>query len=206
MDTDRAPFRVGAVPGVIVSTWTRTWAERYPDRPLEVIRTDEADQSDALRAGRLDMCFVRAPLDREGLSAIPLYTEVSVVVVPPEHPLAALDEVSAVDLEDEDLLQVPEIRSAADAVALVAAGAGLLVLPMSVARLYRRRDVTSRPVRDLDGTDVLLAWVTEHTTDDVEDFIGVVRGRTPRSSRGRAGAGAPGGSQASGGKPRRRGR
>lgn len=206
------PFRVGCVPGVVVSKWTRTWAERFPDRALEVIRIDQTDQEEALRASRLDMCFVRAPLDREGLSAIPLYSEVAVVVLPAEHPLAASDEVNVRDLLDEDLLQdpetvpqlgeaadefragdrapAPEIRSTADAVALVAAGLGVLILPMSVARLYRRRDVTSRPVSDAVRTDVLLAWPSERTTDEVEDFIGIVRGRTSRSSRGRAATGA----------------
>lgn len=209
---ETTPFRVGCVPGVVVSKWTRTWAERFPGRALEVIRIEESDQEEALRAGRLDACFVRAPLDRDGLSAIPLYTEVAVVVVPAEHPLADADEVSVLDLVDEDLLQDPEtvpqlgealdlfragdrepapdLRSTADAVALVAAGLGVLILPMSVARLYRRRDVTSRPVSDALRTDVLLAWPNERTTDEVEDFIGIVRGRTPRSSRGRTATGA----------------
>lgn len=211
-ESQETPFRIGCVPGVVVSKWTRTWSERFPDRALEVIRIEHTDQEDALRAGRLDMCFVRAPLDREGLSAIPLYTEVAVVVLPAEHPLADADEVSVRDLVDEDLLQdpqtvpqlghavdlfrlgdrapAPDIRSTADAVALVAAGLGVLILPMSVARLYRRRDVTSRPVSDAVRTDVLLAWPSERTTDEIEDFIGVVRGRTPRSSRGRTATGA----------------
>lgn len=205
-----APFRIGYVPGVIVSKWTRTWAERLPDRPLQVVRTEQSEQSEALRTGRLDACFVRLPLDREGLSAIPLYTEVAVVVLPTDHPLADADEVSVIDLVDEHLMQdadtvpqwrdaaaalrtserrpLPEMRSTADAVALVAAGVGVLVLPMSVARMYRRRDVTSRPISDVDGTNIALAWPTERTSDDVEELIGIVRGRTARSSRGPAAA------------------
>ncbi len=211
-ESQETPFRVGCVPGVVVSKWTRTWTERFPDRALEVIRIEQSDQEEALRAGRLDMCFVRAPLDREGLSAIPLYTEVAVAVLPAEHALAESDEVSLLDLVDEDLLQdpatvpqlgdgvdlfragdrapAPEIRSTADAVALVAAGLGVLILPMSVARLYRRRDVISRPISDAVRTDVLLAWLSDSSTDEVEDFIGVVRGRTPRSSRGRTASAA----------------
>jgi DNA-binding transcriptional LysR family regulator len=210
-DQGPAPFRIGFVPGVIVSKWTRTWAERFPDRPLEVIRTEQADQCEALRTGRLDACFARLPLDGEDLSAIPLYTEAAVVVVPADHPLAETEEVSVIDLVDEDLLQDPETvpqwrdaaaelrtaeppataqtSSTADAVALVAAGLGVLILPMSVARTYRRRDVRSLPVSDVDGTRIALAWPTDHTTDDVERLIGIVRGRTVNSSRGPAARG-----------------
>ncbi len=73
----------------------------------------------------------------------------------------------------------------ADAVQLVAAGTGLLVVPQSLARLHDRRDLTYRPVTDAPQSQVALAWPTDATTDLVEDFIGIVRGRTANSSRGR---------------------
>ena len=39
---------------------------------------------DVLAQGRVDMCFVRLPIDRAGLHAIPLYHEVAVAVVQKE--------------------------------------------------------------------------------------------------------------------------
>ncbi|MFD5540600.1 LysR substrate-binding domain-containing protein, partial [Streptomyces sp. NPDC127079] len=72
-----------------------------------------------------------------------------------------------------------------DAVELVAAGVGLLVVPQSLARLYHRRDLTYRPLTDGPRSTVALSWPEEATTDLVEDFIGIVRGRTVNSSRGR---------------------
>src|SRR5699024_43752 len=73
----------------------------------------------------------------------------------------------------------------ADAVQLVAAGTGLLVLPLSLARLHHRRDLVHRPLAGAPGAPVLLAWPTDHTTEAIEDFAGIVRGRTASSTRGR---------------------
>ncbi|MFD8555432.1 LysR family transcriptional regulator substrate-binding protein, partial [Streptomyces fradiae] len=144
--------------------------------------------------------------DRTYFSAIPLYTETTVVVVPKDHVIAAVDEVSAADLADEvvfhpldDTLdwERPPGRpgferpaTTGDAVELVAANVGLLVVPQSLARLHHRRDLTYRTVTDVPQSQVALSWPEERTTDAVEDFIGIVRGRTVNSTRGRRPAGA----------------
>jgi hypothetical protein len=41
-----------------------------------------------------------------------------------------------------------------------------------------------RPVTDAPVTEIALAWLTDRTTPDVDEFIGIVRGRTAASSRG----------------------
>ncbi|MGV9333078.1 LysR family transcriptional regulator [Nocardia sp. NPDC003726] len=181
-----APLRVGFVPGVTVSKWTRIWAERFPDVPLEVSALAQADQEAALRAGRVDMCFVRLPIDREGMSAIPLYREVPVVVVQKEHPLSVFDEVRMADLADERLQDTSDVDAVGGALELVAAAGGAAIVPHSLARLHHRRDLVYRPMLDIPDTEVALAWPADRTTDLVEDFIGVVRGRSERSSRGQA--------------------
>lgn len=160
-----------------------------------------AEAFDVLRGGGADAGFVRLPVDRTDLSAIPLYTETTVVVVPKDHVVAAVDAVSAEDLADDIVLhplddtldwERPPGRPAnerpattADAVELVAAGVGLLVVPQSLARLHHRKDLTYRPVTDAPESRVALSWPQDATTDLVEDFIGIVRGRTVNSSRGR---------------------
>src|SRR5207302_8879568 len=73
----------------------------------------------------------------------------------------------------------------ADAIELVAAGVGLLLVPQSLARLHHRRDLTYRPVLDVPQSGVALSWPEEETTDLMEQFIGIVRGRTVNSTRGR---------------------
>ncbi|MFJ6748557.1 MULTISPECIES: LysR substrate-binding domain-containing protein [unclassified Streptomyces] len=198
---DSPSFRLAYVPGVTPTKWVRIWNERLPETPLTLIAVSAGEAFAVLRGGGADAGFVRLPVDRTDLSAIPLYTETTVVVVPKDHVVAAVDEVSAEDLADDIVLhplddtldwehrpgQPAKERPAttADAIELVAAGVGLLVVPQSLARLHHRKDLTYRPVSDAPESRVALSWPEERTTDQVEDFIGIVRGRTVNSSRGR---------------------
>ncbi|MGC5346062.1 LysR family substrate-binding domain-containing protein [Streptomyces sp. DT171] len=201
-DSQATPsFRLAYVPGVTPTKWVRIWHERLPDVPLTLVPMSAASAADALRAGEADAGFVRLPIDRSDLSAIPLYTETTVVVIPKDHLVAAAEEVSAEDLADDIVLhpldetldwqerpgRPADDRPAttADAVELVAAGVGLLVVPQSLARLHHRKDLTYRQVRDAPESRVALSWPEEATTDLVEEFIGIVRGRTVNSTRGR---------------------
>lgn len=198
------PFRVGFVPGVSPGKWLRTWADRLPDSPLEPQQVDLEAQRDLLTGGELDMCFVRLPLDRDGLHVIPLYAEVPVVVAAKDHPVSAFDELDVTDLAGEHLLQdaadCPEWAAVADevragtraepppmtvaqAIEVVASGAGIVIVPMSLARLHQRKDVRYRPVAGVAESHVGLAWLAGNKDPRVETFIGIVRGRTPRSSR-----------------------
>lgn len=195
-------FRLAYVPGVTPTKWVRIWNERRPDIPLTLVAVSAAEAFDVLRGRGADAGFVRLPVDREDLSAIPLYTETTVVVVPKDHIVAAVDEVTCEDLADEIVLHPlddtldwerppgqPAFERPAtteDAVELVAAGIGLLVVPQSLARLHHRKDLTYRPVTDAPESRVALSWPQDATTDLVEDFIGIVRGRTVNSTRGRA--------------------
>ena len=83
------------------------------------------------------------------------------------------------------------VETTSDAVDLVAAGVGVLVLPQSLGRLHQRRGLTARTVRDAPGSAIGLAWVTDRYDDLTEEFIGIVRGRTASSSRGRGAPPAP---------------
>jgi DNA-binding transcriptional LysR family regulator len=199
-------FRVAFVTGVTPDKWARAWARRSPGRPLDLVPVDEAHQLDGIRDGSAQMAFVRLPVDREGLHLIPLYDERPVVVVAKEHPVAAFDEVDVADLADEHLLQDPddvpawrdlatEVRDGSrypvppmtlrQTVESVAADAGVAVLPMSVARLHHRKDVVAVPVTGVAATRVGLAWRTDLDDPDTDAFVGIVRGRTENSSRGR---------------------
>ncbi|GAA3837700.1 LysR family substrate-binding domain-containing protein [Streptomyces chiangmaiensis] len=195
-------FRLAYVPGVTPAKWARIWNERLPDVPLTLVQVPAGEASDVLRRGEADAGLVRLPVDRTAFSAIPLYTETTVVVVPKDHLITAADEVSVADLADEvvfhpldDVLGWEKVpgepaferpATTADAIELVAAGVGLLLVPQSLARLYHRRDLTYRPVVDAPQSGVVLSWPEDATTDLVEDFIGIVRGRTVNSTRGRA--------------------
>ncbi|MEU0130213.1 MULTISPECIES: LysR family substrate-binding domain-containing protein [unclassified Streptomyces] len=194
-------FRLAYVPGVTPTKWVRVWNERLPGTSLSLVGVPAAEAAGLLRDGGADAGFVRLPVDRTDLSAIPLYTETTVVVLPKDHAGAAVEEMSVEDLADEIVLhplddtldwERPPGRPAserpattADAAELVAAGVGLLVVPQSLARLNHRKDLTYRPLTGVPESRIALSWPEEKTTDLVEEFIGIVRGRTVNSTRGR---------------------
>jgi DNA-binding transcriptional LysR family regulator len=207
------PFSIGFVAGVTPTKWTRAWAERRPEVPLDVFRTEPAEQASVLHDGRAQVSLVRLPIDEAGLSIVRLYREVPVVVAAKEHPIAAVSESEVVPLAalvDEHLLQdpddvpewrdvstevrdgirrpLPELRDLDEAMEQVAAGVGILILPHSLARLHARKDVVSRTVGGVAETQIALAWLKAATSDDetarnIEEFVGIVRGRTAGSSR-----------------------
>ena len=194
-------FTLGYVPGVTPSKWVRTWQEREPGVPLDLVQTTAAGAAALVRDRDADAVLLRLPVDRTGLHAIPLYTETTVVVVPKDHHLAAADDLVTEDLADslllhplDDTLDWPappgkladhRPETTKDAVELVAAGVGLLVVPQSLARLHHRKDLTYRPLTDAPQSRVALSWLEDETTDLMESFIGIVRGRTVNSTRGR---------------------
>ncbi|MGW7455492.1 LysR family substrate-binding domain-containing protein [Streptomyces sp. NPDC054787] len=194
-------FRLAYVPGVTPTKWVRIWNERLPDVPLTLVAVSPAEAFGVLRGGGADAGFVRLPVDRTDLSAIPLYTETTVVVIPKDHLVATAEEVSTEDLADEIVLHplddtldweslpgrpaFERPATTADAIELVAAGIGVLVVPQSLARLHHRKDLTYRPVTGAPESRVALSWPQDETTDLVEEFIGIVRGRTVNSTRGR---------------------
>lgn len=191
------PFRVGFVTGATPDKWAGTWRQRRPRDPLELVPVDQDEQEPRLRSGELDMCLVRLPVEREGLHCIPLYDEVPVAVVGKEHVATVMDELTLADLDDEQLVLPhpsgwrPAVEqldwppmTVREAVEVVAGGTGVVILPMSVARLHHRKDTAYRPVVDLPPTKVGLAWLVENDDPRVQAFVGIVRGRTERSSRG----------------------
>lgn len=155
-----------------------------------------------------------ASTDSEKYHSIRLYEELPVVILPVDHVLTVLDEVPVEELAEEFLLQpasdipayeevsrawresagriVPEGLTDKENIELVAAGVGLYIVPMSIARFYHRKDLTYRPVAGLDTYPVHLVWPrapkSEPRSEELEallqDFIGIVRGRTATSERG----------------------
>ncbi len=196
--TPPATLRVGFVTAATPDKWARAWREQRRE-PLELVPVTEAEQERVVRDGQVDMALVRLPVDTDGLHLVRLYDERAVVVAGREHVVAATDadeEVTLADLADEQLVlphrsgwtpSAPQLAWPAmtekQAVETVAAGTGVVVLPMSVARLFARKDVVTRVLADVEPTTVALAWLAERDDDVTQAFVGVVRGRTARSSR-----------------------
>jgi DNA-binding transcriptional LysR family regulator len=181
---DQPALRIAFAPGVTVGKWTRRWAERHPELTLEVFPVAEVDGIAVLHDRNATLSFVRLPIDRDRLSVIPLYGEVAVLVVSRDSELAPLESVT--ESQVAELARVAEYSptgSVKDAVALVAAGVGFLRLPHSLARLNARKDVVAIPIEDAPETEIALSWLRDETSDLIDEFVGIVRGRTVASSR-----------------------
>ena len=190
------PLRVGFVTGATPDKWVRHWRDRRRE-PLELVPVTQDEQESLVRDGTLDMALARLPVDHDGLHCVRLYDELPVAVASVEHVLAAADaEVTSGDLVDEQLVRphpsgwVPEAEqldwppmSEQDAVETVAAGTGIVILPMSIARLHQRKDVVHRVVTDLEPSTIALIWRLDRDDDVTQAFVGVTRGRTANTSR-----------------------
>ena len=193
-------LRLGFVTGTTPDKWARAWRERRRGR-LELLPVTEDEQEGVLRRGEVDLALLRLPvappLDTADLHVVRLYDEQPVAVAGREHLIAAAEEVALADLVDEQLVRphASGWRPDADqltwppmteqeAIESVAAGTGIVIVPMSVARLHHRKDTVQRVVTDLPATTIALVWLREHDDDDTQAFVGVVKGRTANTSRG----------------------
>lgn len=145
-----------------------------------------------------------APAERR---AVRLYAEAVALVVPVDHPLA---EEPAVDVESLALVSLlahpdhvaawPEPEPWADpawapadaaaALELVATGLGAILLPLPLARhLAGKRTHAVIPVTgepNLPGTEIWASWGSDRDDADVQQLVGILRGRTARSGRSTA--------------------
>lgn len=193
---DRRELAIGYVPGVQPDKWLTRWRERNPGVPITARRMGDplAGLASVPGASGVDVVFLREAEDASraaptGLLRIPLYTETMAVLAPRDHELGAYDTLSAADLAGERWLDPVDVITASPddvsaAVDLVAAGAGLLVLPQPYARSLSRRDIVERPLEGVPATRMGVAWSSRREGDVViDEFVGIVRGRTAATSR-----------------------
>lgn len=133
--------------------------------------------------------------------AVLLYEEAVALVLAADHD--DLGEIDEATLELVDLLDYPGLppqwpepipwasadlapASIAQALDLVAAGLGGILLPLPLARhLVDKHSHAVLPVMaPLPGTGIWATWATERDGEEIQQLIGIMRGRTPRSSRG----------------------
>ena len=199
-------LHLGYIAGATPGRWVSTWSERNPQRRLVLHPLTADDQRRALDA-EVDLALVRLPLEgagpdgADGIQVIPLYEEVPFVVVGAESELSLLEAARLDDLAGQVLIVPADnvlgalriegtvapafdtIASTEEAIATVAAGVGIVVVPQSLARLHRRKDVRSMPLHGGPGSTVGIAWRADRASADIESFVGVVRGRRATSSR-----------------------
>jgi DNA-binding transcriptional LysR family regulator len=191
-------FTVGFMPGLLVTAAVRALGAVHPDLTVDVIRTSWHNQVEVVHDGRVDVSYVRLPIDQAGLELIVLFSEPRLAALPADHRLAGTETVSITDLADERLLQdpdavpewrdiaremrsrndrrpVPAMRTVEEKLEHVASGHGIVILPQSTATFYRRSDVTCIPVEDISPNQVSLAWDASRRSRLIYEFADLAR-------------------------------
>jgi DNA-binding transcriptional LysR family regulator len=199
-------FTIGFMPGLIVTEAVCALTSLHPQLTVEVLRTNWDDQTAVLHDGRADVSYIRLPVDQSGLQVRPLLAEPRVAALPADHRLAGKDTIAIADLADEHLLQdpaaVPEWRDVAaemrsrdrptapifhtveEKLEHVAAGHGVVLLPLSTALFYTRPGVAYSHVSDLSPNQVCLAWDAARCSRLIEDFAAIAAEHSPVAQEG----------------------
>jgi DNA-binding transcriptional LysR family regulator len=198
-------FSIGFMPGLIVTEAVRAMRSRHRELSVEVLRTSWDDQTAVVHDGRVDVSYVRHPFDQAGLQVRTLLTEPRVAVLPDGHRLADKDAITIGDLADEHLLQnpaaipewrdiatelrtrrrrgAPVLRSVEEKLEHVAAGEGIVVLPLSTTTFYTRPGITYVHVSDLPPNQVSLVWDAARHSRLVHDFVEIATHHMSVASR-----------------------
>jgi len=178
---------VGFRAGIPVIPAARAFEARHPDVIVDVQRIEGDDQAPMLLDGRIDVAYVRLPIDEAGLRVTPLYAEPRVAVLPVGHRLAGKEELTEADLAGEPLVWHADprtqptrrphpnagylVRGVDETLEHVAAGRGISFLARSASVFSSHPDVVYVPIPDLAPDQVCLAVAASSTSPVVDDFV-----------------------------------
>jgi DNA-binding transcriptional LysR family regulator len=187
---------VGSAMYSVVPELLRAFRERFPDVGLHLRELGTTEQLRRLEDGRLDVGFLRAPGPRPGLSIETVLLEPVVAALPEDHPLAAAPEVRVEDLAAAPLVLmtragapglrdaltrltdglaedaiVQEVTEMQTLVGLVAAGAGVSLVPQSLRALVRAGVVYRDLAGDVPTVRLSAAWRTGDDSPVLAAFL-----------------------------------
>ncbi|EEI17707.1 LysR family transcriptional regulator substrate-binding protein [Corynebacterium lipophiloflavum] len=178
----RLSFVTGTEPG--------KWFTRYrqgTDHGLREIGHD--DPFALLEQGECNLALMRLPDARvdDRHHVVVLYDEAPGVAVPKESLYAlSAEQLTAADLDGEienfRWVEGASTSDLRDALRVVAANVGVAFAPKPLLKVLAKKQVTVRGVEG-DPTQIALVWRRDEDSDAIQDFVGVAKGRTPRSSR-----------------------
>ncbi|POX85653.1 LysR family transcriptional regulator [Mycobacterium kansasii] len=194
-----------AVDGVLAYVM-REHRRRYPEVKLEVAELDTAEQTAQLVAHRIDIGFLRGPVDEPSLTIQTLLDDPLAAVVCEDHALAGHRRLAPSLLADQPMILwtrsaaattyadvvelfrmhrieppiVDEVARIQTILALVASGAGSALLPTSFINLSRK-GVRFIPLHGpLPYRPLALAWRTANQSPSVRCFLDVAVAESPR--------------------------
>ncbi|WP_204079607.1 LysR family transcriptional regulator [Mycobacterium riyadhense] len=193
-----------AVDGVLPYVM-RAHHRKYPDVKLELTELGTAEQVGQLVEHRLDVGFLRGPVDEASLSIQTLIDDPLVAVVCEDHEFATHQRIHPARLKDQPIILwtraaaattyadvvelfrlhdieppiVDEVPRVQTILALVAAGAGIALLPTSFINL-NRKGVRFVPLHGpLPYRPLALVWRTANQSPSVRCFLDVATQASP---------------------------
>lgn len=184
----RLAFVTGTEPG--------KWFQRFQDNTTHGgLSTVDADDSMAeLLAGHVDLALTRLPDPRvdDSFHVVRLYEEAPGIAVPKDSVYAEVGEALALaDVSDEHLnyrlTDAGEVDIAAvrEALQVVAANVGIAIAPLPLLKILSKKQVVPLALKDSEVpvTEIALVWRKAEDGEAIQDFVGIAKGRTARSSR-----------------------
>lgn len=180
------------VPGIVVA-----FRSQFPGVKLDLINLRTSSQIKGLISESIDVGFVRLPLSHDGLTIRVIHREPFVLVLPKGHPLADEAKVRLAQVQHEKFVAygrrwapgfydaviqmctregfnpeiVQETGEMYTAVALVAAGVGIAILPRSVV-LAQSQNVVMKPLPSSAGSsEIAIAVRRRDNASLIESFI-----------------------------------
>lgn len=176
-------FATGTEPG--------KWFRRFEELTGSRLETRPADDPFVLVGKQATAALVRLPDERvtDEYHVVRLYEEAAGVAVPKDSVYAEVGEVTRSDLADEIVnfdgqSPIDDLRSALQ---VVAANVGVAYAPLPLLKNLARKQIKAlHLLGEEPATQIALVWRKADDSDAVQDFVGVTKGRTVRSSRGKA--------------------
>jgi DNA-binding transcriptional LysR family regulator len=177
----------------------RAFREQAPHVELVMREMPPQEQLEALKQGRLDVGFVRGPIEDPTIAFERVRKERLFVAMASDHPLASRARIPLEVLSGEPFVTFPRARATAffdsimalcrsagftprivqdapllDVVSLVAAGFGVAIVPESL-RDVNRPDITLIPIIGSPTIDLLAAWMLGNASPAVRTFLETMR-------------------------------
>ncbi|MCS4491706.1 MULTISPECIES: LysR family transcriptional regulator substrate-binding protein [unclassified Corynebacterium] len=177
------------ITGTEPDKWFRRFRDRTSQTELKVHASD--DPLAELIRGEVVLALTRIPDSRldDTYHVVRLYQEQVGVAFPSDHPLNLLDAVTPAELDGEivhtrytEALKIEEIRTHLHT---VAANVGVVIAPRPMLKALSGARVAHRPLIESETppTTIALVWLKSEDSDDIQDFVGIAKGRTSNSSR-----------------------
>lgn len=187
----RLVFSTGTEPG----KWFRRYRDSHP--PESLVTVDADDAMDVLLAHEADLALTRLPDSRvdDSFHVVQLYEEAPGIAVPKDSVYAEVGEdVTPEDVAEEIVnyriaqdgsVDVPALRTALQ---VVAANVGVAIAPRPLLKVLSKKQVVALGLEDptVARTEIALVWRRADDGDEIQDFVGVAKGRTRNSSRNAA--------------------